>query len=162
LKELQIDWLNDGRNIFELTTIEVDKLETIADSSRGTAGAQARAILSFAFDTTYFYTNCVSTPDTSQKSAPIIFGGDTENTDVWLTANPNPATNYVNFNYSIGNNANAILQLYNQNGILIDEIILEKGSNNFKYNCSNYKAGIYYYSTTIERTILNGKIIIFK
>ena len=162
LKELQISWLEKGRDVFDLNTSEISKLETIADSSRGTAGAQARAILSFAFDTTYFYTNCVTMPDTSQKSAPIAKGIESLENNIWIIANPNPASNHITFSYSIGQKANADLKLYNQNGVLIDEIILEKGSNIYNYNCSNYKAGIYYYSSAVENKTLTGKFVIIK
>ena len=160
LKKLQIDWLDEGRDIFELTTTEVDKLETIADSSRGSGGAQARAILSFAFDTTYFYTNCVTVPDTSQKSSPIIGDISNKTDNYWIIASPNPANNYIKFNYSIGDKLSVVLRLYDQNGVLIDNILLEKGTKSFRYNSSNYKSGIYYYSTTTEKEILTGKIVI--
>ncbi|NOY49460.1 MAG: T9SS type A sorting domain-containing protein [Chlorobi bacterium] len=160
LKELQIEWLKDGRDVFGLTPTEKSKLAVIADSSRGTAGAQARGILSFAYDSLYSYVNCISMPDTSQKSSPVTNGNDNENNGAWVKVSPNPATSAITFSYSIGDKANAALKLYNQNGVLIDEIILEANNSTFIYNCSNYKPGIYYYSATVESSVVKGKFIV--
>ena len=163
LKKLQIDWIDDGRDIFGLTTTEVSKLETIADSSLGSAGAQARAILSFTFDTTYFYTNCVTVPDTSQKStqANNIVGAESKYLKVNIS--PNPAITFFNINYSINDGSDyAVLQIFSQGGRIIDKIILEKEEQLLQYNSSNLKPGIYYYSLSTTNNRETGKIVIVK
>jgi len=72
LKYMQVNWLSEGRNIFNLTSSEISNLITIADSSKGTAGAQARAILQFAYPGQYAYINCISPPDQGTKSTKIV------------------------------------------------------------------------------------------
>jgi hypothetical protein len=159
-KDMQTTWLDSGRDIFSLTTSEINDLQAIADSSRGTAGAQARGILNFALDTAYFYTNCIAAPDTSQKSSPVASGNEDTNNSFWIIASPNPASKSINFKYSLSEQKSAVLRLFNQNAKLVDEIVLENGSNIFRYNCSNYKSGVYYYSLNAGNNILKGKIVI--
>ena len=160
LKELQIHWLEKGRDIFDLNTSEISKLETIAASSRGIAGAQARAILSFAFDTTYNFVNCISMPDTTLKAIKVKNEDNPENEVFWIKVGPNPANNNINFSYSIGEKENAVLSLFSQTGVLIEKILLEKTSNIYHFDCSSLKPGIYYYSRTVDSNTLTGKFVI--
>ncbi len=163
LKAMQTAWLDSERDIFSLTTTEISDLETIADSSRGTGGAQARGILNFILDTVYFYTNCPALPDTSNKSGRYF--QETENTSesTPVTIHPNPAQNSFRINYKLEDEAEqAIFELYNQQGILIDQIILNQSEKIKIYDCSNLLNGMYYYWVYHKNKRSTGKILIVR
>ncbi len=163
LKTTQAAWLDDGRDIFELTSTEEDKLEAIADSSRGIAGAQARGILSFALKSTYSYFNCARNPDSSQKSLPIGSIIPIDNNSLSITVKPNPARNEIIFSYSLPNAIEAgELILYNSSGILIDKLELTKDFNDVQYNCSHLKPGVYFYSISCSNSHNTGKFVIVR
>ncbi len=159
-KKMQVEWLKESRGIFDLTTTERSKLELFANNSRGTTGAQARGILSFVYDTAYNFVNCVSMPDTTFKTIKVKNEDHPENDVYWIKVSPNPATNSINFTYSICEKENAVLSLFNQTGVMIDKILLEKTSNIYHFDCSSLKPGVYYYSTIVENNTLKGKFVI--
>ncbi|RLD58531.1 MAG: hypothetical protein DRJ05_07890 [Bacteroidetes bacterium] len=163
LKSLQATWMDQGRTIFELTASEINSLSAIADSSRGVAGAQARGILAFAYDSIYSYSSCAQMPDTTKKSA--IFSGDfnNEKSGLFVTAKPNPANNSVTFTFVLPDNVESTsLNLYNANGGLVDKLVLNKSTSKIKYNCSHLKAGVYYYSVSCLNEQMTGKLIIVR
>lgn len=87
---LQISLANEQRTIFDLDSTEVNNLVFISENSIGTAGAQAKGILEFAYG--HHYCNCIEGDNASYKSSSNInydafskvFGPDIE-------VKPNPA-----------------------------------------------------------------------
>jgi len=163
LKSMQSSWLSSGRNIFELTSVEIANLAVIANSSHGLAGAQARGILAFAIDSIGSYSNCIKLPESSTNAAPL--GDMEEKSDdlISIGIKPNPATNFVNFDYTLPNSiSHSELLLYNPNGKLIDRIELENSKGEIRYNCSHLEAGIYFYTVSCSNSYYSGKFIIIK
>ena len=163
-KHMQAAWLSDGRTIFDLTTTEINSLIAIADSSKGTAGVQARAILRFAYPSQYSYTECIDFPDNSTKSAELKPGNTNENHSAFtVTVRPNPARNRVTFQYTLPENTEtARLSLYNINGKLLFTGQLAPNPNKLQYNCSHLKAGVYYYTVSTSNETVSGKWIIVR
>jgi len=163
-KHEQAAWLSDGRTIFDLTAAEINSLIAIADSSKGTAGVQARAILRFAYPSQYSYTECIDFPGNSTKSAELKPGNTNENHSAFtVTVKPNPARNRVTFQYTLPENTEtARLSLYNINGKLLFAGQLAPNSNKLQYNCSHLKAGVYYYTVSTSNETVSGKWIIVR
>ncbi len=162
-KQIQVNWLSEGRRIFDLTDTEINSLIAIADSSKGTAGAQARGILLYAYDSLYSYADCPNLPDSTYKSSRITGDSNTGSNGLIITAKPNPANNQITFVYTLPKNVKtARLSLYNTNGKLINKRILNRNSKDLKYDCSNLKSGIYYYSVSIPNETVSGKLVIVR
>ncbi len=164
-KHKQAGWLADGRNIFDLTASEISSLITIADSSKGTAGAQARAILLFAYPSQYSYVDCITLPGNNNKSAKITgeTGSNVSSSDMVVVAKPNPANNTVTFSYTLPDKVEtAILTLYSTDGKPLYSKELYKQASSLRYNCSHLKAGVYYYSVTAAGKTVSGKLIIVR
>ena len=164
-KHKQAGWLADGRNIFDLTASEISSLITIADSSKGTAGAQARAILLFAYPSQYSYVDCITLPGNNNKSAKITgeTGSNVSSSDMVVVAKPNPANNTVTFSYTLPDKVEtAMLTLYSTDGKPLYSKELYKQASSLRYNCSHLKAGVYYYSVTAAGKTVSGKLIIVR
>jgi len=163
-KHEQAAWLSDGRTIFDLTSSEVNSLTAIADSSKGTAGAQARAILRFAYPSQYSYTDCIGKPGGTVKSAELKPGKNNENHSAFtVKVKPNPAHNNVTFQYTLPVNAvSARLSLYNTTGKVLFTKQLTSNSHKLQYNCSHLKAGVYYYTVSTASETVSGKWVIVR
>ena len=163
LKTMQATWLDQGRTIFDLTASEINSLSAIADSSRGVAGAQARGILAFAYDSIYSYVNCLQAPDSSQKSIKVNPGLNSGKNGLSISVKPNPARNTVTFTYTLPENvSNGLLKLYYSKGMLIEKHIVNKVNSEFQYNCSLLPAGVYYYSFSTATEKVTGKMVIIR
>ncbi len=159
-KDMQTTWLDSGRDIFSLTTSEISNLQAIADSSKGTAGAQARGILNFALDTAYFYTNCVAVPDISQKSGSYNVGNEISY-PVILQVSPNPANHSITFEFSNSLDFEyGYLKIVNSTGKLIDKLPIQEKLGKVDYNVSTLPSGIYYYNFVAGNVLESGKIIV--
>ena len=163
-KHLQATWLSEGRTLFDLTADEINSLIAIADSSKGTAGAQARGILLFAYDTLYSYTPpCPQLPDSTLKSAELKgdAGTDKKNSGLTVSAKPNPANNTVTFSYTLPAGVDkAVLKIFNADSRLIHEHTLRGSEDKFIFNCSTLKQGVYYYSVYSQKEKVSGKLVI--
>ena len=162
----QATLLSESRTLFNLTTDEINSLIAIADSSKGTAGAQARGILLFAYDTIYSYTPpCPQLPDSTLKSAELKgdAGLDDNNGGLTVSAKPNPANNTVTFSYTLPAGVDkAVLKLFNANGSPVDKRILNNASGELQYNCSHLKPGIYYYNVPSGNETVSHKLVIVR
>ncbi len=164
-KHMQADWLSDGRTIFSLNTSEVNSLIAIADSSKGTAGAQARAILRFAYPSQYSYIDCITSPGSNNKSAKTgdKTSIDANSSNIVVIAKPNPANNTVTFSYTLPVKVEtATLVLYGTAGKPLYKQVLSKQASSLQYNCSHLKAGVYYYSVSAAGKTTSGKLVIVR
>lgn len=160
LKTMQADWLSWDRNVFELTVGEISQLEAIATSSTGTAGAQARGILTFSNTESYEYVDCVQIPDTTAKSKPVA---DLDNIEdkLYVTAKPNPASGYVRFEYSNSDiDLSGTIHIWNTSGQLVQSIVLTKSDGAKLVNVESWNEGMYFYSLAIGHNTVSGKLLI--
>ncbi|HEY9115891.1 MAG TPA: S8 family serine peptidase [Bacteroidales bacterium] len=160
-KTLQYSWLNDDRNVFELNTGEISQLVNIADSSQGSAGAQARGILEFAYPELYSYIDCLQMPDTTLKNRLISGSEKTENVFISITARPNPATYQLTFEYYCPKESKlGTIYIWNANSQLIKTINFKTNEGIEIVNVENWPAGVYFYSFTNELTVRSGKFVV--
>lgn len=160
LKELQKDWLVAGRNIFSLTSTEIDKLVTIADSSYGIAGAQARGMLTFMDDSLYSYATCISIPDTTQKSAWVNGDSSPMNNDLEVKVMPVPADGQLIFEYVLpGDCTEGEILVYDNSGRIIKQFLVNQSGKKI-IDVSGIQSGIYLFRFVAGRFNRTGKIII--
>jgi hypothetical protein len=72
---------------------------------------------------------------------------------------PNPCIDVVNFKMKENTNLTANLRIYNAVGQTIETISLPKGTNNYVFNVSKLKAGIYYYDYDKQGVNQSGIIL---
>ena len=162
-KHEQAAWLSDGRTLFDLTASEINSLIAIADSSKGTAGVQARAILRFAYPDQYSYINCLTLPGHGTKSAKVTGSIPAESSNLTVVAKPNPANTAVTFTYTLPEKVEtALLSIYTANGKRVYKQPLNTGAKELRYNCSLLKTGVYYYSVSTPGETVTGKLIIVR
>ena len=163
-KHKQATWLADGRTLFNLTTSEINSLIAIADSSKGTAGAQARAILRFAYPSQYSYIDCIGYPGSSIKSAELNSGSENvQHANLTVTVQPNPAYSTATFSYVLPDGIEtAIFSLYSATGKQLKTALLTGNNSTYQYNCSQLQQGIYYYKVTAGNNHVSGKLVIVR
>ena len=72
---------------------------------------------------------------------------------------PNPASNKTTFENRLSNTNSIInVKLYNTNGVLVDK--WQMTGNNYEYNCSQLKPGVYIYSVLVGNKLQTGKFVI--
>ncbi len=81
-----------------------------------------------------------------------------------VTVQPNPAHNNVTFRYTLPDKTEtARLNLYNTTGKIIYTVLLTGNTNQLQYNCSQLKAGVYYYSVSAPfGSVATGKLVIVR
>lgn len=128
-----------------------------------TACAQARGILEFGYG--YEYCNCLNVTDTSgYKSSGMInpdmisgvYGFD-------ISAEPNPAKDWVAFNYTLpGYEAQGIINISDISGKLITILIVEGKQGQKVWDTRKVNSGIYFYTLYVSGFSKTGKIVISK
>lgn len=159
-KHHQSIWLDQGRTVFDLTTTEINSLIAIADSSKGMAGAQARGILLFAYDSVYSYVNCIGLPGSSNKSAEFNNGSENKNSKLTISVKPNPAGNSVTFYYTLLESCTSgVVELYDNSGKIVKQINIPNNGTK-TMDCSGLPSGIYIYRFVAGNTVSSGKLVI--
>ena len=162
LINLQINLANEGRTVFDLDSTEITNIVSIAENSNGTAGVQAKGILEFAYG--YHYCNCLSVSDsTGYKSSEIINPDDLAKVyGLDVTTKPNPAKDWVAFNYMLPYEGSGLVKITDVTGKLIAVFNLEGKTGQKIWDTRNVKSGVYLYSVTVSEFTKSGKIIINK
>ena len=94
---------------------------------------------------------------TSAKDALIADGAHSVS-----NAYPNPATDKVYFDYSIGAQAEATIELYDLLGAKVSEFNLNPKSSQLVIHTDNYKPGVYIYSVRVGGQSVGGNKLIIK
>ncbi|NLN96621.1 MAG: S8 family serine peptidase [Bacteroidales bacterium] len=159
---LQINLAQQQRTIFDLDSIEIDNLLNIADNSIGTAGAQAKGILEFAYG--YHFYNCIDPEEQGMKSRKYLNTAATENIfGIEITAKPNPANAWVAFNYTLpANNPQGVIKISNLSGKEIASIPVSGKQGQQIWDIRSVKPGVYFYTLNTAGLSRHGKIVISK
>ena len=81
--------------------------------------------------------------------------------DNFISAYPNPATNYVNFSYNYKSNENAYIVITNVLGKEFKKINITNNKGIQKVGINNLKSGIYFYTLFVDnKAIISKKLII--
>lgn len=159
---LQINLAQQQRTIFDLDSIEINNLLNIADNSIGTAGAQAKGILEFAYG--YHFYNCIDPEEQGMKSRKYLNTAATENIfGIEITAKPNPANAWVAFNYTLpANDPQGVIKISNLSGKEIASIPVSGKQGQKIWDTRSVKPGVYFYTLNTAGLSRHGKIVISK
>ena len=151
-----------GRNIFQLDSLEISNLSAIADNSIGIAGVYAKNILSFAYG--YEFCDCPYVMDSDGlKSSSAINNGKTVDDLFDINVTPNPASDWVAFNFTLPKIAgNPQITISNATGKTVKEIYLNESKGQIIWDTRDVGSGIYLYKVTANGYSKSGKIIINK
>jgi hypothetical protein len=159
---LQVNIAQQGRTIFDLDSTEVVNLVSIAENSAGTAGAQAKGILEFAYGN--HYCNCIEGDNTSYKSSSNInynafskvFGPDIE-------VKPNPAGEWTTFYYSLpAIDSDGVIKISDVNGRIIESFVVSGTQGQKVWDSRKINNGVYFYTFEVNGLSKSGKIVISK
>jgi len=159
IKTLQMQLADDGRTWAELDSIEMAEIEVIAETDAGFPTAQAQGVLSFFYDYVY--------------ESELDLGGANQNNDAELpssfdiipnsvTIYPNPAGDWITFQFDQPLQQNSLLTLSNINGEVVRSIDLEKGEVRRLISTNVYPVGTYFYQLFIDGEHKFGKIVLMK
>jgi len=164
VNQAQIDWTkNDG-----ITGLQKSELIGIATQCPITGGRgvfEARALLSIVSDTLIIYDdNC---PDFSAaklvNNSPALFTENNSTTTQAIKLYPNPNDGNMVLEYSITENENAVFEIYDIAGSLIEKYLLDAQQNSFNIRSQLLSNGVYQYKFIVNNKLLDAnKIVIIK
>lgn len=88
---------------------------------------------------------------------------DEEAAALQTTIAPNPANDFVNINYTLGNTAEVRLQVLDLTGKVVEEVNLglkPEGSNRHQVNLTDFESGIYYCTITAGEVQRTHKLVV--
>lgn len=160
---LQIQLAQEGRNVYELDSNEVSNLVTIAENSTGTAGAQAKGILEFAYG--YHFCNCLNVSDsTGFKSSEMINPEDFARAyGLEVTTEPNPASEWVAFNYTLPyDKSEGTIKIIDTKGAFVTSFKVIGLQGQKVWDTRKLNSGVYFYTLSVGEFTRSGKIVISK
>lgn len=164
-----IDMLNlmntlnqQGITVFELDSTEVSNLVYIAENTKGTASAQAKGILEYAYG--YHFCDCINSDSTGYKSSGSFNPGNYGQAfGISLTVKPNPATDWVAFDYSLNDdNASASIKITDITGKPVTVIPVTGRQGQKIWDTRKVSPGVYFYNFNASGANKSGKIIVRK
>jgi subtilisin family serine protease len=163
LVQLQMTLEQQGRNIFELDTAEVNLLKDYAENSAGEAKYMAQGILNFAYG--FNYCDCIVNSDSSfmksskafpSKSFDTMFGSE-------ITVKPNPAGEWTTFNYKLpGNSSEGLIEITDVSGAEIERFTVTGTVGQKIWDTRKIKSGVYFYTLNVSGNNKSGEIVICK
>jgi len=160
LINLQIDLMNQGRNIFQLTAQEQSDLLAITESSDAQNRATAKNILKFAYGYEEYECQFISDPNT-MKAKEIDTPDMGEVFGMTISVTPNPAATWAQFNYTLPLNANrGSIVITDITGKWIETIVLQSNRGNKLWDTRKLPKGVYIYTLTSAGFSETGKMII--
>jgi hypothetical protein len=143
LMNMQLNWQAEGRNPTNLTEAELATLYNLADNGGTKAKYQARGILEHFYGENYI--DCCTPPDGNKSTVADFNKNDLAKAmGLYLEAMPNPAKHYTEISYTLPFDVeNAILNVYDASGRLIEQKQLNSAINKVAYNTSELVSGSY-------------------
>ncbi len=148
-----------GRSIFQLDTTELQLLRFIADTSKGVAATQARAILRNVAGDDFYNCPCINGNAAFKDNA--VWPEQSLNTALKVSVSPVPAHDWVNFEYSLPSGLlNAELSVYQPGGKLLKNMELNGQQGQYTLDLRNMETGLYFYSLKSGSYIKSGKFLL--
>jgi hypothetical protein len=159
MMQLQINLMQQGRNVFQLDSAELASVQDMAGSGYGDAKKIARGILEHAYNQ-HFY-DCPSLPDSltlKHHHPPVLFN---RNDAIQISVKPNPAHTWVAFDYTLPFSADegAIL-IIDISGQVIENIPLNQNKGQKVIDTRLIPAGVYIYKVESSGYTSSGKLVI--
>ena len=160
LVQMQINWKQAGKNIFELDSTDIAVLEIYAFGNSGTAQNMARNILSYAYD--YHFCNCMHINDSSYfKSNTSIAGALNKAFGPEISAEPNPASTWAAFNYRmVSEESVGYIKITDISGKEIQQFRVTGKQGQHVWDTRWVKPGVYFYTLTSNGLSKSGKVIV--
>lgn len=162
LKQLQINLINQGRNVFLLDSTEKQLLISISDNSNGIAGAQASNILEFVYSD--HFCNCPEIPDSVTHKAyesPSI--RPPASSEIELQVFPNPAKSWTAFEYKLPyNDGDVSIIIYNSSGQIENTLPITDSQGQVIWDVRDSNPGVYFYILKLNNEQKSGNLIIVK
>lgn len=159
----QINLEQQQRSIFDLDSLELANLIFIAENSRGTAGLQAKGILEYAYG--HHFCNCLNISDMSgfKRSGSINPNDLAKLHGVEINAHPNPASQWVAFNYTLpANTYQGEIKIVDAKGAVIDSFTITGAQGQQVWDTRSIKPGVYFYTLSVGEFTKTGKLLINK
>jgi len=162
LLALQQTLQNENRGITMLTESEIADLVAIAEINKSSAGATAKGILESFYNK--HFCDCPEVAGTTSFKKnnvdPVELG---KIYGLEITAKPNPATDWVAFDYTLPENeSTAILTLTDITGKTIESFNLNGKQGQKVWDTRDVKSGTYIYTLKVASFNKTGKIVLTK
>ena len=151
-----------GRSFTELTGDEMVQVNTIAENSEGTAGAEARGILETFYGNSFC--DCMNiNGDQGYKSTSIDNSDFGKAFGISINVDPNPAKEWAAFNYTLPDNTTkGVIKIFDIAGKVIKVIEVNGKQGQNIWDTRTVKSGVYLFSFTVNGVITTDKIVIQK
>ncbi len=158
--EMQMQWQQQGHDIFGLDSLDMATLVGYAENSPGKASLMAQGILESAYG--YHFCNCLPVSDSSAwKSSAVSKIPVEKDNGLFIEATPNPASSWVAFDYKLPSYAgDAILEITDIKGSIISTFSLTNKCEQQVWDIRGIDKGVYLYTLKVGATIKSGKLII--
>jgi hypothetical protein len=159
----QISLEQQQRTISDLDSLEVANLIFIAENSQGTAGLQAKGILEYAYG--HHFCNCLNISDMSgfKRSGSINPDDLAKLHGVEINAHPNPASQWVAFNYTLpANTYKGEIKIVDAKGAVITSFTVTGTQGQQVWDSRSVTPGVYFYTLSVGEFTKSGKIVINK
>jgi subtilisin family serine protease len=159
---IQQTLLNENRHIETLSSGEIAILNTIADSSKGSAGAAAKGILESYYGE--HYCNCPDmTDEAAYKNTNVDPNALSKVYGLNITAKPNPARDWAAFDYILPESVtNATLIITDAMGKTVETFNLTGQQGQQVWDTRSIEAGTYIYTLKVAGYNTSGKIVLSK
>ncbi len=160
LAEIQMNWQQQGRTVFDLDSAEIAMLVDYAENGLGKAAVISKGILEFAYG--YHYCNCLPVNDSSNMKSSNAFAGTNETDNgLFVKATPNPARTWVTFDYTLPvYMENAVLRISNMKGEIKTTFNIDDRQGQIVWDIRHIEKGVYIYTLTTGSLNKSGKLIV--
>jgi hypothetical protein len=159
MMQLQINLMQEGRNIFDLNSSELATVNLMATQGYGSAKKQAQSILEYAYNQ-HFY-DCPSLPDSltlKQHYASNVFNREEA---IQVSVKPNPAHTWVAFDYSLPfSEDKGEIVIIDITGQIIESIHIDQNKGQKVLDTRHIPAGVYIYKIKSSGYSSSGKLVI--
>lgn len=159
----QIQLRQEGRNLFELDSTEVNNLANMAENSHSTPGRMAKGILESYYD--YHYCDCLNSADSSgfKSGSTNMPGALSQMFAGTIEAVPNPAQSFTAFDYTLPNgDTEGTIKVSDVNGNIVKTFSINRSQGQTIWDTRNIQPGIYFYTLMVNSFTKSGKLIISK
>jgi hypothetical protein len=149
----QVNLVNDGRNMLQLETDEIQFLADIADTNRAAAN-----ILQYAYG--FIYDDCPGTEGGNKSTMAALPGNNSANA-IYIEAYPSPAGTWISFEYLLPlNETEAYISICDANGRIIEKVQLNTNCGQKVIDVRKLNNGIWFYSLHAAGQSKSGKFIV--
>jgi hypothetical protein len=156
---IQIDLRQKNRSYNDLISDEIAQLELWADAEKGLFCSSSRIIMK-TFYNHNDYCDCLSDNENKSANADDVFN-KANGSPLSISANPNPATHYVEFIYQLSEiDDKGIIIIIDISGKQIQSFSVENNKGIQAWDTRKIPAGSYIYTLKTKYFEESGKLII--